>query len=856
MRNLKKILALVLALMMTVSVMMFASAAGAEDYNDVDQINEQYLEAVDVLTGMGVFQGYGDGFQPTANVRRSEVAALVYRSLTADVTDEQTHIWEESNYFDDVNTNSSLWAAGYIGYSAHYGFVIGNGEGQFMPEDYVTGYQLLVIMLRALGYGENNEFVGAQWELNVARIASERGILDGFTTSRLSDYLTREEVAYLLFNAIQVNKVSYTPAFGYQIGEFSIGEQMFKLDSDVNTTDNYGRPSTTWFSNNSWTVNMGNSTVTTDTTAYDELTDTAYAVVEDAPVAVYYTAETLCDVAAAVNEGEDFTSNSVWTNGAENTTAFTVDATNTVTTMGEQGRATEIYKDGTEWVIVYVDTYLGQVTGVSPAVVDTAGHEVRPAQLTLDTGALANSVSGIVGEGYAVDDYVLFTQYGGTTTPTSTQIDIVGAAPTVDVTISGLHTTMSAYDGVIANSTTYLNNNTFGTSPLTMVLAPTTHINRNYRLYLDNQGNLVGLDGIGLIESVGVVTAAELISAGTGQYVLQADLFLADGTTVTRQFVKDNATGTNSDFFTVGEAAPAWAAQGSFIRFETVSINGVTYYTIPSNTITSVVLPNGSSTTTTGYTVAVSDSDNYAETGIANTLDTTVLLDDTTRFIVANYVYDYSINQTVLQGYSVYTGFKNIPTLTGTTYYGSLTDTEGTQYVLLTSALTGAAVQSAKPAYQVDTSALFLSKGQTYQYYSTYNVVLNGQKTTVNVSNNVENVINSNGMNRVYALTGLNTSGYYTGLALPVDSANNTMGYLSGGTATYADGVLTYTDSASTVTYLTVADNCTVQVVNYETEEVYAATLDNLSQYSAQAISYELDANGYVSYLYLTDVDA
>lgn len=856
MRNLKKILALVLALMMTVSVMMFASAAGAEDYNDVDQINEQYLEAVDVLTGMGVFQGYGDGFQPTANVRRSEVAALVYRSLTADVTDEQTHIWEESNYFDDVNTNSSLWAAGYIGYSAHYGFVIGNGEGQFMPEDYVTGYQLLVIMLRALGYGENNEFVGAQWELNVARIASERGILDGFTTSRLSDYLTREEVAYLLFNAIQVNKVSYTPAFGYQIGEFSIGEQMFKLDSDVNTTDNYGRPSTTWFSNNSWTVNMGNSTVTTDTTAYDELTDTAYAVVEDAPVAVYYTAETLCDVAAAVNEGEDFTSNSVWTNGAENTTAFTVDATNTVTTMGEQGRATEIYKDGTEWVIVYVDTYLGQVTGVSPAVVDTAGHEVRPAQLTLDTGTLANSVSGIVGEGYAVDDYVLFTQYGGTTTPTSTQIDIVGAAPTVDVTISGLHTTMSAYDGVIANSTTYLNNNTFGTSPLTMVLAPTTHINRNYRLYLDNQGNLVGLDGIGLIESVGVVTAAELISAGTGQYVLQADLFLADGTTVTRQFVKDNATGTNSDFFTVGEAAPAWAAQGSFIRFETVSINGVTYYTIPSNTITSVVLPNGSSTTTTGYTVAVSDSDNYAETGIANTLDTTVLLDDTTRFIVANYVYDYSINQTVLQGYSVYTGFKNIPTLTGTTYYGSLTDTEGTQYVLLTSALTGAAVQSAKPAYQVDTSALFLSKGQTYQYYSTYNVVLNGQKTTVNVSNNVENVINSNGMNRVYALTGLNTSGYYTGLALPVDSANNTMGYLSGGTATYADGVLTYTDSASTVTYLTVADNCTVQVVNYETEEVYAATLDNLSQYSAPAISYELDANGYVSYLYLTDVDA
>lgn len=835
MRNLKKILALVLALMMTVSVMMFASAASVEDYNDADQINAQYVEAVDVLTGMGVFQGYGNGFQPTANVRRSEVAALVYRSLTADVADEQTHIWEESNYFDDVNTNSSLWAAGYIGYSAHYGFVIGNGQGQFMPEDYVTGYQLLVIMLRALGYGENNEFVGAQWELNVARIASERGILDGFTTSRLSDYLTREEVAYLLFNAIRVNKVSYTPAFGYQIGEFSIGEQMFKLDSDVNTADNYGRPSTTWFSNNSWTVNMGNNTVTTDATVYDELTDTAYAVIEDTPVAVYYTAETLCDVAAAVNEGNDFTSNSVWTNGAESTTAFTVKATNTVTTMGKQGQATEIYKDGTEWVIVYVDTYLGEVTAVSPAVVDTAGHEIRPAQLTLNTGTLASSISGIVGEGYAVGDYVLFTQYGGTA-PTSTQIDIVGAAPTVDVTISGLHTTMNAYDGVIANSTTYLNNNTFVTSPLTMTLTSSTHINRNYRLYLDNQGNLVGLDGIGLIENVGVVTAAELVSAGTGQYVMQADLFLADGTTVTRQFV--TGTATAPAFFPA--SGGTWTASvGSLVRFETVSLNGSTYYFV------------------TEAGTAATDTDSYVETGVTNTLDN-LLLDDTTKFIVGNYAYDNSISQAVHQGYSVYTGFKAIPTLSGIINYQTVTDTDGTVYVLLTSTsgtATAAYVQSAKPAYTVDTSALFLSKGQTYQYYSTYNVVLNGQKTTVNVSNAAESVIGST-MNRIYALTGLNTSGYYTGVSTPEASTSVPCGsYLAaGGTVTYADGVLTYVNGTAT-TYLTVADNCTVQVVNYETEEVYAATLDNLSQYSAQAISYELDANGYVSYLYLTDVD-
>ena len=48
MRNLKKILALVLALMMALSVMVFASAANYDDYSDKDQISEEYAEAVEV----------------------------------------------------------------------------------------------------------------------------------------------------------------------------------------------------------------------------------------------------------------------------------------------------------------------------------------------------------------------------------------------------------------------------------------------------------------------------------------------------------------------------------------------------------------------------------------------------------------------------------------------------------------------------------------------------------------------------------------------------------------------------------------------------------------------------------------
>ena len=53
MRNLKKILALVLALVMSLSLVTVANAA----YSDEDSIGADYKEAVDVLTNLGVFRG-------------------------------------------------------------------------------------------------------------------------------------------------------------------------------------------------------------------------------------------------------------------------------------------------------------------------------------------------------------------------------------------------------------------------------------------------------------------------------------------------------------------------------------------------------------------------------------------------------------------------------------------------------------------------------------------------------------------------------------------------------------------------------------------------------------------------------
>ena len=77
MRNLKKILALVLALVMSLSLMMTASAA--TDFKDDGSI-EDYRLAIEVLHGLGVFNGDQDGnFNPKSEITRAEVAAIIYR---------------------------------------------------------------------------------------------------------------------------------------------------------------------------------------------------------------------------------------------------------------------------------------------------------------------------------------------------------------------------------------------------------------------------------------------------------------------------------------------------------------------------------------------------------------------------------------------------------------------------------------------------------------------------------------------------------------------------------------------------------------------------------------------------------
>ncbi|WP_087065511.1 S-layer homology domain-containing protein [Intestinibacillus massiliensis] len=197
MKNLKKVLALVMAF-----AMAFTMMAGAAF---TDQADIKATEAVDMLTALNVINGNPDGsFNPDGTVTRAEMAKMIYVLRTG--KDTADNFSTTPTTFTDINGH---WAAGFIKYCQTMGIIAGESATKFNPDGTVTGTQAAKMLLVTIGYDQTKAgLVGTGWDTKTNALASENGLLDD-VDSDLNAGLPRQYAAQLIYNAIDAETVMY-----------------------------------------------------------------------------------------------------------------------------------------------------------------------------------------------------------------------------------------------------------------------------------------------------------------------------------------------------------------------------------------------------------------------------------------------------------------------------------------------------------------------------------------------------------------------------------------------------------------------------------------------------------------------
>ncbi len=211
MRNLKRALSLLLSSTLVLGMLvMGGSAAG---YKDVDDSNVNQ-EAIEVLQTVGIMTGDQNGnFNPNGSITRNEMAVVMAHLLNLDYD-----YYRGTNPFTDVPE----WAAPYVAACAAEGVVAGIGNGQYGGNQKVTAAQASLMVMKALGYFQNAEDFGTDWQVATIRQASYINLFDNINANAESA-LTRAQVAQLVLNGLKAQMVDFTGDKGIQIGDVTVG---------------------------------------------------------------------------------------------------------------------------------------------------------------------------------------------------------------------------------------------------------------------------------------------------------------------------------------------------------------------------------------------------------------------------------------------------------------------------------------------------------------------------------------------------------------------------------------------------------------------------------------------------------
>ena len=555
----KKFLSLVLALVMTMSLVTVS--AGAKDFTDSSKIN--YAEAVDVLSEAKVIDGYADGaFNPSNTLTRGAAAKIICNLILGPTA--ASALVADAAPYKDVAANHPF--AGYIAYCQKTGIISGYADGTFKPANSLTGYAFMKMLLGALGYDAANEgYTGANWSINVAKQAISIGLNDGLNGEFNGvKAVNREEACLYAFNTLNATMVEYTNqtiviANGTvktdkvakdmennartetikDDNKMQFAEKYFTNLEKTATADDFGRPA------NEWTYkNTKIGTYVDYTLMVAEYTNGVSG--KEVYNKVGKTAMDKYDVAAYV-DGND-ASKTVLPNVAKDNKD---DLTGTDT-----GVLTQVFvnDDEKEAVVTEINTYLGIADSDYSAKKDEADFTVYGLKKSGKVHVMDKADDGksyvsfkVSGEDFDVskveeDDAYLFTVAAGevqTFVPAETikGTEITSFKKGSNVTVGGTKYDFSKaayFDAKALKVYTGENNND------TINLKDTT-----YNVYLDTYGNLIGLEEVDAIDNYVFITGADINSSNLATKTTDANAIFLDGTSKVIEVSKTKGDGVS-----------------------------------------------------------------------------------------------------------------------------------------------------------------------------------------------------------------------------------------------------------------------------------------------------------------------
>ena len=873
----KKLLALVLALVMSMSLVTISNA----DFKDADKID--YKEAVDVMNAVGVFVGDEKGnFNAKENLTREQAAKIIaYLELGSKAADAMVG----GNTFTDVA--SSRWSAGFIAYCAQAGIVSGVGDGKFDPAGQLTALQFGKMLLVELGYDAKAEkMVGTDWAINTSKLMATAKLMDGIDGS-VNQVLTREKAAQMTLNAIKAPMVTYETKgssisvngaeinFGASVakyetstiakdqnissqkltsGEYTVelGEKLYKDLKKLSTTDAFERSATEW-----------------------KLKAESIGVYADDADLVYYKGTKIGDIYAdlGLSKGISKTKVTMYVNGvAASYTSGTDYGVNSdivkgnQTKIGGNGVELDVYYDSdTDSVtFVLIETYVGKVAAAYKAT------STKDAYVTV-SATQADGFTGVGGsfdtESFSKDDIVAYT-YSNKAGDRGIQTMYLADK------VSG---TLSAYttDGSVTVSGTKYGADKVSATNI-KEFSQTVDKGSDVTLYLDANGYALYLDA-DTSSQYAVVLAYQ---AGARLDPARVKLLFTDGTTkkVDLDVVK---TGTLSS------GVVTWAEPSSFTYSDSTTTSAtlnkydiVAYSVNSDNEYELKVVAKGKVVTATTTDIAlIKNGATRLETVVAgdrsayDTIDVNYA-DGKTIFLTEDVK-----NKT---SYSAYEGIANVPNAT-LEYTNPATTPKDNKTVVTVFQKDSATTPAATVIFVLNDQDVKMSSGNkdllfvkgntdgvSYtkdlgEFYE-YTAYLNGEKITLRTDKNNRITAKSLIYGPQYDSKGiLNGWEYADGISKAGNTAYTANAYLASadtvihtvGTDAVSNGTITLGNNlAANTPKTTYAYNKDVKAYMLDVEgNLSATTIDSLALDANDHVWFKLDDDGMIEEIYVGIVD-